>query len=509
MASSSRSLVHLVLGFVGWNHRIIHGDSAASFRTAQTALNCYWMLGHQYRVAYETPVFGPPWSMPYEFPLYEWIVAAVVTMSGWPLDQTGRAVVQGFFLLCLWPCWSLLGRLGVAPRLRVCPLVLLLLSPFYVYWSRAFLIESTALFLALAYLALAWLYLDRPRASTLLLALLLGVLAALVKITTCAGAWLVLGLLLPRVLRLPEFSCLSRPSARLRMRTWRVCTWLLIVGVPLAAGVLWTHYADGLKEQNPIAKHLTSRALQEWNFGLWGMRWEWDTWKCILCRTWTMTAQSAFLGASLLLALLARRRLAQVVICAFVYLCLPFVFTNLYCFHEYYAYASMIFLLGAVALALAGLSECGGWRAWLGGLTVAVFLVVAGYGYHLDYYPDQAFNQLGSAGICQKVQENTGPDEVIVVLGCDWASEVPYYCRRRALMLPFWPTTPVEDLPMHLERLSGYRVAALVVYRPWFPDDQVGNVLRDLHERQMVSDLCYQDPDYSLYVLRPAENALP
>ena len=41
---------------------------------------------------YETPVLGPPWSLPFEFPLYQGIVAGLAKIFSTPLDQTGRFV---------------------------------------------------------------------------------------------------------------------------------------------------------------------------------------------------------------------------------------------------------------------------------------------------------------------------------------------------------------------------------------------------------------------------------
>jgi hypothetical protein len=376
----------------------------------------------------------------------------------------------------------------------VLALTLLLASAFYVFWSRAFLIESTALFFSLAYLATVWAFLDRPRWAVFLLALSLGVLAALVKITTCAGAWLALGLLLPTFLRGPG--------------GWRrALAWLVLVGVPIAAGFLWTAYADGLKEQNPFARHLTSHALREWNFGTWDERWRWETWGGIFFRATVMAGQTILLGCSLLLALLARRRRAAVAGCALIYVTLPLVFTNLYVVHEYYAYASMVFLVGGVALAVTGLSERGGRWARAGRLLAVAFLVVAGYDYLERYYPIQSANHTESAAVCRAVRERTDPDEVILVLGCDWSSEVPYYSRRRALMVPSWKSTPLEDLPLYLERLRGWRVGALVIRRAAVSDEELAGVLRDLEAWGLAAEPGFRGEVYSLYTLTPARRA--
>src|SRR6185312_13793564 len=62
------------------------------FRQLQTAVSTYWMKQDGFRLDYETPLFGPPaWSIPMEFPVYEWCVAKLSRATGLPLDQSGRA----------------------------------------------------------------------------------------------------------------------------------------------------------------------------------------------------------------------------------------------------------------------------------------------------------------------------------------------------------------------------------------------------------------------------------
>ena len=55
------------------------------FRQTQTALTAYWLLKGGPWFAYLTPVLGAPWSVPFEFPVYQLITAAVAAM-GVPLD---------------------------------------------------------------------------------------------------------------------------------------------------------------------------------------------------------------------------------------------------------------------------------------------------------------------------------------------------------------------------------------------------------------------------------------
>ena len=39
-----------------------------SFRQTQTALTSYWFIHQGFQFAYETPVVGAPWAIPFEFP---------------------------------------------------------------------------------------------------------------------------------------------------------------------------------------------------------------------------------------------------------------------------------------------------------------------------------------------------------------------------------------------------------------------------------------------------------
>ncbi|MGH7490376.1 MAG: glycosyl transferase, partial [bacterium] len=41
-----------------------------NFRQAQTAISAYWSWREGFKLAYETPVLGYPWAIPFEFPIY-------------------------------------------------------------------------------------------------------------------------------------------------------------------------------------------------------------------------------------------------------------------------------------------------------------------------------------------------------------------------------------------------------------------------------------------------------
>src|ERR1700712_2545485 len=72
-----------------WNQSLRDGHEG---RQEHTALTAFYFKKDGLRLAYETPLLGPPWSIPMEFPLYQGITATVSNFTGWPLEQTGRLV---------------------------------------------------------------------------------------------------------------------------------------------------------------------------------------------------------------------------------------------------------------------------------------------------------------------------------------------------------------------------------------------------------------------------------
>ena len=86
--------IHFYISLIGWNNNIL---DQYGFRQAQTAISTYYTIKDGFALRYITPVLGAPWSIPFEFPLFQWIVAGLVLIFKTPLDQTGRFVSLFFF----------------------------------------------------------------------------------------------------------------------------------------------------------------------------------------------------------------------------------------------------------------------------------------------------------------------------------------------------------------------------------------------------------------------------
>jgi hypothetical protein len=427
------------------------------FRQTQTAITAFWTMREGYHLAYPTPVTGVPWSIPFEFPLYQWIVAALATMTGAPLDEVGRSVSYGISLATLWPMAALGRALQLPRRFTWMAGAFYLASPFYLFWGKAFLIESLALFSTLAFLV-CLVHVTRPptdrspRKWRLALAGLAatGIVAALVKPTTAAAAFLLAAAVatlsaLASIAHRRTGDAPDRSEPRPIVRSAGV---LVVLGVIYACLSAWTRFADGIKAQSPIGRLLTSDSLTTWNFGTLADRVGPALWSdTVLGR-----AVPEALGAGALLVFGAAivgphtvKRTLLLLCAAGLYLGPFLLFPGLHMQHNYYQYANAIYLALAGALVLSSIEPVS--RAgMLGGVVLVLLLELQTF--RSGYAPRQgAFADVEPGRILQVsrlVQQKVAPGAALLIFGCDWSSEIPYYSERKAVAVPNRDDLPVQ-----------------------------------------------------------------
>lgn len=415
----------------GWRNSDLPGHE---FRQAQTAVSTYWIQhDNDFSLAYPTPVLGKPWSVPLEFPLYQWSVAALASATGWPLIPTARIVSIACLVLALPALWILLRRLGLPPARRALLAALVLTCPVLIFYARAFLIETMALLFALWFVAAFGEAMHTRRIGWLLLANCLGSAAATVKATTFLlylipaalwGAWL-LGLALRRGGRAAGLPVLLRG--------------LGCVVLPLAATLLWTRFADATKAQNFSGAFLVSSNLTGFNFGLglFNVRFSAEGWRAILEHTnQAVVAMPVLIAAAALALLFGGRWRRAALASAALFLLAPLLYPLLYTLHDYYFVANSAFLMFAIGFALCGLLDSRRW-CWLGGLaTVALFAAQAHLFLDSYYRPHLSYNDRpGGTGLTDSLIAFTPPRSVLVIAGSDWSSTIPFFSQRRALMI--------------------------------------------------------------------------
>ncbi|HND60527.1 MAG TPA: hypothetical protein PLB90_03545 [Opitutaceae bacterium] len=449
-------VLNLAMSAIGLRHSLLE---IHRFRQVQTALTARSLQEEGFSLAYPTPLFGPPWSAPMEFPTYQLCVATAAKVTGLPLEVTGRVVALGFLYLALPAVIGLAGLLGLPPGRRWLAGGLVLLSPVYLYYSRAFMIESTALCAALWFLYAyvrglapgAWRWLAFAAACC--------VVAALTKVTTLI-VFLALGAIYTVARLVGEFRT-DRRWAGVLATGFRG----LAATVPgVAVGYAWVRFSDGVKASNPLSAFLASGPMQSFNFGHLSLRFTGEFWSRLLDHTSQSVTPLLSLHLVLIFGLLlggARRR-ALLLLAGF--LAGPLIFANLYHVHDYYFYASGVFLLGAVAVAWSQLLDVTGINAAAKWSVIGLSLAAQFGSYAYAYLPSQLHSlRSRPPELAVALAAATAPEDVILVFGEDWTSDIAYYAHRRTVMVTDVLTTNSAAIDNVLRRMPPNQVTAVVV----------------------------------------------
>jgi hypothetical protein len=258
-------------------------DLSYQWRPLQTELTVYWFAREGIDLLnYQTPIYGTPWQIPFEFPLFQALAALLFNAGTGGLDFASRLTALLCFYLSALFLYLLCGKIFADDLTRFATLSLFLWLPYTIHYSTEPLIDHLALACALAYLYFILLWLDPPSSSGYaLLATIFGSLCLLVKPTTIP---IVAIPILAFVLRDVLGEYLNPPFRFhhvLRIAWARRSYWLtllLMAAVPVLIGSLWTRYADLVKAGSEFTEWLTSEALVSWYFGSWSLRLDQHVW---------------------------------------------------------------------------------------------------------------------------------------------------------------------------------------------------------------------------------------
>lgn len=451
--------VNFGFSLVGWENTLI---SRFEFRQSQTALSTAYFPPGKFPLAYETPVFGPPWSVPLEFPLFEAAVSNFSAITGLPLDPSGRLVSWIFFQLSLPAFFLLLGSLGVQRAGRLLCLSLLLTSPIYLFFSRAFLIESTVLCCCAWFLAGFARWVTTARPGWLVVAVMAGSLGATVKVTTMVvfgaaavlfafGTW--------------WYARRERSSAVRLTGQGVILRSLAAFLVPMIAGLAWVWFSGALRGLNSNADLLKSH-FGFWSFGDLAQRLSVTFWQKTVSN-WTKGIVSEA-GLVLAVFLFVRYRSPRRPIVAgtvLAFLSGQLIFSNLFMVHDYYFYANGVFLVFALGLLLLDQFEDQSLPR-VGRIALPVFVMLMQVlNYARFYFPEQRHNEDPDEHM-RILKEITHPEDTIIIFGFDWDATIPYYAERRALMFSNGREARPDEVKRSIDRLDPHTIGAVLIIGP-------------------------------------------
>ena len=435
--------------------------SGHEFRQAQTAITTYYIdQQNNFSLLYETPILGKPWvSILLEVPVYEWSVVGLSRATGLPHFMAARTISAACFYLTLPAIYLLLGRFALSRPRRLLLLALILACPVYIYYSRAFLMDSMALLCGAWFLLGFVRTMDERRWSWLALTIVAGTGAALIKSATLAvwllpaaayGAWM-----LWRDVR-------ASPGwvAPLKTLLWGAAT----VVVALGSLRWWIAYTDPIKAAHPSASIFTAKNLSQGNWGLFNIKplFSAETWGYLLGCWDQAIMPRGLIALGLVAGLLIPSVRGRVGGTGGVFLLAQCMFPFAFAYQDYYFYSCALFLNVAFGFLLLGLldSRLPRWCCW--GLFLIPFAAQT-TAYWKGYRIAQDTTSQGGAPYDYALRELTPPESVIIVAGADWAAMTPLYAQRKALMIRSGLEHDATYLKRAFTELAGEDVGAMVL----------------------------------------------
>ncbi len=418
-------VTNLYYEFFGFDNYLLENHA---FRQTQTAITTYYFLKNGFSLDYITPVLGYPWKIPFEFPLYQYLVYLIVKYFNLKIEVGGRIISLIFFYSTLVYIFFLFRKIGFEFWKVLIVLSLVLIHPIYIYWSRSFMIESTALFFTIMFLYHYTSIFLEQKISKLhcFFALFSCLVACLVKITT----------ILPLILILSFFTIYFFKKDSLSKKN---IVLISMIFMTLIVSKLWINYTDSLKKLNTYAfNHSASTLLYKWNFGTIQDRFCVAKWEKIFNHS------LGFLFVFFLLCIgliVFRKNFKNIYSKIFftsliLYLLFPLIFFNLHYVHDYYTYSNSIYLIVSIAMILIYLIQCKNRfvliLGFLGFISCLIFFKTI---YKQTYFPTQYYNYRYIIKTCEFLKKNTKQNNVVLIYGNDWSSEYAFYSQRKTICL--------------------------------------------------------------------------
>ncbi|MBD5393054.1 MAG: glycosyltransferase family 39 protein [Lachnospiraceae bacterium] len=506
------------------NIRLPIGNDMHSFRQTETAIIIQGYLEEGFSAFnYEMPVLGKPWTILFEFPIYQTVVYAVLKLlHRTNIDLWGRLVsIVIFYLSAL--ALKKVSDLFWEKKVSYLICLVYLFTPFNILWSRAILMDYTAVLFALLYVLGLYSWLQKGGKANYALALISGSCAYLVKGTTMfpyvfSLAFLIINFWIKEIEQGKESSVAKKVKEYVKRNILKIILLGVLCLLPALLGIAWTKYTDVVKGRSIYTQFLCSDNLKSWNFGTLKQKTQWSNWLVILKRL-----EDFFGGKFVLLFLILsnvfvgkkknRYFLCGCIVSTFLTIWLLF---NLYYRHDYYLIAVsplMSITLGILAYEILQSLHSGG-KAGQVGLSFIVslllFIQVETNNNYLSFINQDSTNRAVTVGLY--VKEITDSDERILVEGYDWDPTVLYYAGRKGFMRreeaaddtfynnllqeDNYTTFVVRNLN-YLEEISGY-YDMLIQYRK-LENTYIYKFGQELLDQSKVYGNIALEPDKDLY----------
>lgn len=445
-------------------------DSHA-FRQTQTVLSAYWLFEPFDLFAYITPVLGAPWSIPFEFPLYQLFVAVLAKLvPDLGFDASARLVSCFFSVLAALPLFHIVKRYAGNDITALTAQCFYLACPATLFWARTGMIESSALFFSLACFWYLICLGDRPSWFFVFMAAICGITAALVKVTTIP------------VYMLAGYAHILVVNRRNAGMMRKLLLFILPGACSLLAVYLWSRHADAVKLLNPIGAGLTADRLMQWNFGTLEQRLSGATWLEIatrLCKHSLTRGGAIVLTCATLYYCLYNSKKDKIfgILCFICFIIPMAIFTNLHYRHDYYQLSCLVFLLAGCAFLMSPPNLF--YKRHIIFVAIICIAFITGFNRYYKLIKRSYTKDLIPA--TKIVIDNTDKDSSMLAYGFDWSSEAVYYSQRKGLAMHGESDMGMINIaPSRQADIGGLPLQAIVIQDKSTLSDKQRNKLQEI-----------------------------
>lgn len=445
------------------------------WRDYQTLITTYWFTQDGIDlINYQTPLFGYPWQVPFEFPLYQ---AVGAWLSGFTLFTdvifSSRIVSLIAFYLSAIALWLIVYEYTKDLLAVIIVSFVYLWHPYNIIYSTETLIDFSSVAFALFYIYIFIRWIKAPRKWYLaVVGVLLGVFGTLVKITTMGIVVIPISLKIFEYLK--EHVALEQKNAAIFMEWVRRNLFLLIcIGlilfIPILFGLVWVEHADTIKAANPLTVWLTSENLRFWTYGTLAQKTNpinWIQWLIFMNGTLLYNAVIAFplIGGWCLRK--NSKHLSELFVIAVLGIFFTlFTFFNLY-HHEYYwialsPYACILIGLGfyeSVKFATRGKW----WRSFLVSSVIILVIIsstmrVISYQKMYSRAVENVFFQFED--LAKTVRTLLPKEAHIIAVQTEWNPHFVYFTERKTMIVR---DNGLTDFNCDLVKNDNYQAVVLV-----------------------------------------------
>ncbi|MGV8026747.1 MAG: hypothetical protein AB2L18_09340 [Anaerolineaceae bacterium] len=431
------------------------------WRSGQTFMTSLWFEKEGISLLnYQTPIYGYPWQIPFEFPLYQ-ALGVIITNIGSFLNvfHTLKSGMHITSLICFYAsaiflillCWEYF-------RDRILILIILIIYlwlPYNIQYSTEILIDYLAVAFALGYLFFFTKWIDSPtHFGNVIWGTIFGIFGCLVKITTMGIVIIPIILMICKVikeqnLRL-DFSLFRRENIK-KIVTNKSLQFLFIgsILIPICITMVWTIHSDAIKNANIQTMWLASSNLSSWNYGTFAQKTSFSNWV-----EWFLKIREFFLFGPLIvfpfigIVFLKKQSTKwQDFFCSTILspLLTIFIFFNLF-LHDYYYIAISPFMSVSIGVGIFySIKYIISQNKWF----LVFFLIIAGFIIMQSYEKIKIMQQdtessvskfeIQTIPLAKRVMELTPENEYVISIQEDWKPNFLLYTERKGLIY-----TPLE-----------------------------------------------------------------